>query len=534
MPKKTLLLIIIGTLLTSFTMLRSGLREDFGMGFWGPNGHDAIWHLAVANHMFDGLPVVNPVLSGNALTNYHLGYDLILATVSKLTGITTLNLYFRLFPLFIAFLLGFLTFKYTKSNLSVFLIYFAGSFGWIFTLVKDHAIAGESLFWAMQSASTQLNPPFALSLVLLLLGLNVIKRKPLLSGVLFALSTAIKVYSGVLIGLSLLLLFVVNKKKKYFPTIAIHGLLSIIILWSYGAFTSKQEILVFQPFWFTHSLINAVDKLYFPQLATLHYNLSLNPFTYKLPFFLLIELGLVVIFFLGNFAGRLIALPAILKAKTDTDLLLRYVVIIGMIIPIIFIQNGTAWNTIQFLYYSLFFTSLFVKSNIFRKNNLLLVIFIVISCLGSIGTLKDYFGFPPPSAIQTNELEALDYLKNLPNGIVLTYPYDKYQKNKFIKTPIPTYAYESTAYVAAFSQKTTFLEDEVNLSIILSDYQNRLKLIKQFFTNKDIFFNRGFLVNNQIDYIYLLRGQELANNPIELQIDTVFYNELVTIYKVRK
>jgi hypothetical protein len=78
------------------------------------------------------------------------------------------------------------------------------------------------------------------------------------------------------------------------------------------------------------------------------------------------------------------------------------------------------------------------------------------------------------------------------------------------------------------------LEDEVNLSIILSDYQNRLKLIKQFFTNKDIFFNRGFLVNNQIDYIYLLRGQELANNPIELQIDTVFYNELVTIYKVRK
>jgi hypothetical protein len=141
-------------------------------------------------------------------------------------------------------------------------------------------------------------------------------------------------------------------------------------------------------------------------------------------------------------------------------------------------------------------------------------------------------GSPPSPPSVTCEIESTGELRfcDIRSHLSLSKP----KKNKFTKTPIPTYAYESTAYVSAFSQKTTFLEDEVNLSIILSDYQNRLKLIKQFFTNKDIFFNRGFLVNNQIDYIYLLRGQELANNPIELQIDTVFYNELVTIYKVRK
>ena len=44
-------LIIVGTLTWSLTMIRSGLLYKFGYGFWGPNGHDGIWHIALANNL---------------------------------------------------------------------------------------------------------------------------------------------------------------------------------------------------------------------------------------------------------------------------------------------------------------------------------------------------------------------------------------------------------------------------------------------------------------------------------------------------
>lgn len=74
---------------------------------------------------------------------------------------------------------------------------------------------------------------------------------------------------------------------------------------------------------------------------------------------------------------------------------------------------------------------------------------ILLTCVGSFGTLKTYFGNPAPSNLPIPEVKALSFLKNQPSGTVLTYPYDKYIKNN-LGTPIPLYAYETTSYVSAF------------------------------------------------------------------------------------
>ncbi|MFH1289304.1 MAG: hypothetical protein ABIH88_01115, partial [Patescibacteria group bacterium] len=99
-----------GVFLLWLTMARSGLVYDFGMGFWGPNGHDGIWHLALARQIFNGFPPPHPLMSGEVLTNYHYFYDFLLSAVNKVTNIPFETLYFQIFPFLLVFFLGGLSF----------------------------------------------------------------------------------------------------------------------------------------------------------------------------------------------------------------------------------------------------------------------------------------------------------------------------------------------------------------------------------------------------------------------------------------
>ena len=76
------ILIVLGTISWSLTMVKSGLIYDYGMGFWGPNGHDGIWHIALVKSLLRG-SLDMPVFAGEALKNYHIGFDFLLAGLSK-------------------------------------------------------------------------------------------------------------------------------------------------------------------------------------------------------------------------------------------------------------------------------------------------------------------------------------------------------------------------------------------------------------------------------------------------------------------
>src|SRR3989344_5015314 len=211
-----LLLIALGTISWSITMVKSGWLYSYGVGFWGPNGHDGVWHLALINHLAaNKLNFLDmPVFSGEAFKNYHLGFDLFVAFLHQITGIPTLNLYFQILPPIFALLIGWLSYKlvldFTNSKVqalwSLFFVYFSGSFGWLVTLFRDGQIGGESMFWAQSAVSTLLNPPFAASLIVLLAGIIALVRyektknwKYLLVVVLFlGLVIEIKVYAGIL------------------------------------------------------------------------------------------------------------------------------------------------------------------------------------------------------------------------------------------------------------------------------------------------------------------------------------------------
>ena len=156
--RKGWFIILVGTITWSLTMIKSGLVYSYGMGFWGPNGHDGVWHIAMARGLAKGSWQM-PIFVGETIKNYHIGFDLILAILHKITFIPIHTLYFQILPPIFALSIGLsvywfiLTWK--KSKLSAFwatfFVYFGGSFGWVVTLFRNGEIGGESLFWSQQS-----------------------------------------------------------------------------------------------------------------------------------------------------------------------------------------------------------------------------------------------------------------------------------------------------------------------------------------------------------------------------------------------
>ena len=92
-------------------MVKSGILRDYGVGFWGPNGHDGIWHIAVIESLARGSWGM-PVFAGDTFRNYHVGFDLKTAIIHKLTFIPVPVLYFQILPVVLALLIGFYCYKF--------------------------------------------------------------------------------------------------------------------------------------------------------------------------------------------------------------------------------------------------------------------------------------------------------------------------------------------------------------------------------------------------------------------------------------
>jgi hypothetical protein len=79
-----------------------------------------------------------------------------------------------------------------------------------------------------------------------------------------------------------------------------------------------------------------------------------------------------------------------------------------------------------------------------------------------------------------------------------------------------------------------FIEDEMNLDITGFDWKYRRIQSLKFFSSDDKYFSRGFLIDNNIKYIYLLKNQNFKTPQVDLQIDIIYDNDDIKIYKVRR
>ena len=522
-------------------MVKSGLRYSYGFGFWGPNGHDGVWHIALANGLARGSLKI-PIFTGEEIKNYHIGFDLALAIFHRLTNIPVSVFYFQIIPPILAIFLGIAVYKfliYWKKNKkialwSLFFVYFGGNLGWIITLARGQGLGGESMFWSQQAGLTLINPPFALSIVIITLGLiYLIKSKSvIIPAIIFGLLIQIKAYAGVLVigGLFVTALYEIfkNKNFRYLKIFGISLIISIVLFLPLNGRSSG--LIVWQPFWFLETMLGISDRLWWPHFyeALMNYKLSGSIKLYPAYFVAF------AIFIVGNFWTRLLGFFSIKKLDAVSVFILT---MIGgaLLAPMLFVQAGTPWNTIQFTYYALFFSAFFAGEAMAKieKKKLLIILVVFLTIPTTIATLKQYLPSRPPAKLSNEEIDALNFLKSQPGGVVLTYPYDKYKAEAAIDNPPrPLYLYESTSYVAAYSEHPVFLEDEVNLTILNYSWPERRKEEETFYKSLDHDFVYKYLRENNIKYVYWLAGQRATLGETQLGITQIFDNGVARIYEV--
>src|SRR3989338_4585544 len=368
-----LFIVLIFSIIFSISMLTAGVYGD-SIKYRG----DDLWHLALINELKNNFPPDNPGFAGVPLRGYHFFYNFLLAKISNIFFISPLSLYFHFFPLLMAILwgLGVYSFMYKWSKKisiglwAVFLTMFGGSFAFILRLRGHENLSLDSAFGIQQSATSLINPPFAISILVVISTLFAIhqyleskKNTWLIPVALFVgLATMFKVYAGIILlgGFILFSLIESIRKKNYLILVSLFtsGILFVV---TYGIFRDISSTLIFAPLWAPHSVL--VDNMPW-------YGYAEKMYTYTklsvIKGIIETELYSWYVFIFGNLGTRLIGLLFLLlfflkkrKKPSLFTIVLLIMTAISILIPLFFIQSGKVFEIIQMAWYFLFFISLF-------------------------------------------------------------------------------------------------------------------------------------------------------------------------------
>ena len=550
-----LLVLGIGIAAQLMTVVRSGSYTPWGLSFWGPNFYDGILHLSIIGELQKSIPPQNPIFAGFPFANYHYFSDLTVASFVSLWQFDVLDAFFRFFPFLLSALYGLSVFilarRVTKHEvpalLAVFLSYLGGSFGYIPSLIKVGDFGGESMFWSMQSASYLLNPPFAFSVIFLLCGIlcYLVSTKDknfpmaILASVFFGFLVGFKVYAAVLV-LPVLLFMAVYEYIREKSNIS----LSVFVcsfLFSLPLFLSSIDpsvrLLEFQPFWFLYNLPVRDHMGWFKaEQALFAYQHSGNVLKLSL---LLMLLG--TFFFIGNLGMRIFFVLGLRKwfkrmQKDAIHVFLFVFFVFSAAVPLLFVQKGTPWNTIQFFYYFLLLANILAADalwGILRKRSkivqiLSISLFLLLSFPTTIGTVSHYKYAKPHVVLPVSEERVLTFLKDSSDGTVLTAPYSTTSNSSDPRTLFQV----GSSYVSAFSQKPVYLEDVESNRIQGRPIEPREKLRELIFSSQDPKLVAFLIHQTQASYVYLYPGASFEADEKDLPIELLIEDQGARLYRV--
>ena len=556
---KFLLLIIIPALLIYMLVIfPSGsyycFEKECGYYFWGAHGRDAIWHLSIAELSFNKIPFANPAYAGGILTGYNWLLDFFIFFLSKL-GIPPIISYFKLIPTIWFVLFTTLVIHLGRKikdtplfvGLFLFLNYFGGSFSYLLKLYHTGSIQDSSVLLPQPIIHSMSNLQYAISLLFFLAILILIKdqvihmKRIILIGVLIFFVLGIKFYGG---AISIFLVFMYlftsllkhpNKAGKYlsyFIITVLFILTSIVIF--YNPFVSAKTGFPFSisPFALVHPITEAPDQFYLEDMTNARYFLQskIGP---RLIAIELINLAIFLLFYFGTrFLGLLYLISLSIRKKiSQFDAIVVPTIIFSVFLTVFLVQKGVWWNTIQFFFYAIFLSTIYLTTFAFdllkkKKKFFLLLGFILI--LLSIPTSYDviwhYVNESKPVYLPKEEIEALAFLKKQPEGVVLSPLYIKKWKKNYRSFPLNHF--DDSSYVAAFSGKQLYFAEEQTLEVTGISTKSRLEKVKK----------KDCSILSEVDYVYELRAADKSDNMMnkckKKNAKKIFLNNSVIIYSL--
>jgi len=544
----SLLLILFGTIVLGSLLFRSGWSQNGGLSF--TEYRDSFWHLGLMEELARQIPPLHPGFAPLPLTNYHYFAHLFGAGFLGLNVFNSLDFYFRLFPFFLTFLYGLSLFivgrKLTKTtlgaNLSVIFGYFTGSLAYILPLFLKYPgfTWHESSFWLSQPFSMVINPSFALSAGLFLIAAFLIIKIledhkwqwciPLIiiSGTLISF----KVYAGILVLGGLMVCGIWNFFKTRNPLLIISAVLATILsLFLFIPVNGKDagSFLVFMPGWFLRSMVESPDRVQIIDWILRENTYAAAGNTFAILRYRVVEL---LIYLAGNLGIRVLGLVVILGAIkkflhiTVIELFLLAAATVGIVVPLLFVQDGSIANTVQFSYYSLIIFSLwlaiFANKILSGKTAAIKIFVISILFLLAIPTsAKTWYEMirSSPMGIGHEQLAAFNFFRT------------NTKTDDIILVPV-TYRYTESLMLGTLSNRRLYYSDRLMAENTHKDFKIREANLQKFFNSKDTGWNTSLLKDNQVSYVYVDKTVIFNFEPQYYPLKKVFTNNMIDIYKV--
>jgi hypothetical protein len=248
---------------------------------------------------------------------------------------------------------------------------FSANFAYIMPLLfgTHNYFIWDSIFWVGSPVGHIFNPGVSSSHLFLLMGLWALIRWwrerrygfLCLVALFWGLLPGFKMYPAALVLIALFLVALLRwlKARDYSLLWAWLAMLPIFAL-SYLPMNSQVKSLVhFLPGFNLGTMLVAPDRMALMTSTQLKILFAQQPWLVAL-----IMAGLLVVFVVGNLGVRIMALPMFYKSlrffpQADPILLFTSLMALGgLAAPVLFVQTGVQWNTIQFVYPVLILASL--------------------------------------------------------------------------------------------------------------------------------------------------------------------------------
>ena len=476
---------LVCTLVLASTIGFSGATRDGSLRL--QEVHDSVWHISLVENLLTSVPPKHPSDPSILLNSYHYFYDLFLASLTYFSRISLFTLYYQYSVVFLGVFISSAAFVLGKRMHGVLAAYylttftvFSGSFAYLIPLFIPGRAWHESSFWVRQTLVMMVNPQVIYTLgityififILHLISNIQLKKSDALKfhivlSLLAATSIGFKSYAWVLLtaiyGVFLLVELITKKSLRTILTGIFYVTLSVPLVWLITRF--KGNSFFYEPLWFTNTMIESPDRVNYLEWKFLqdHYLWKKN--WLRLYF---LEARKLAVFYLGNLGIRsfFLGLPilAIIRKKFfSNNPVLSYVFfgfLFNSVFPLLFLQRGTVWNSIQFWYYALIFANVLVAlfiSELLKNKSTLTVVFVslllfVLAIPTSVKTIVDKNRSPyvlPAEEVQyLRSLSASDHVLICPEGSTL-------YKSALVKAITP-----AEVYVANPSQLTLVGSDQ--------------------------------------------------------------------------
>jgi hypothetical protein len=535
----SILVIALSVYLTAFHVYPFGVIDKDRLPMYGANLIDNTWHLSLINSLQKQIPPENPLFYGHKLTNYHYFVDLQISAIQAITKIPLPILYFRIIGPSYFFLLATLVYilgmRLTNTFGGIMAVLFCtiSSNGfYLARLFSNNPNLIPSVAWVDVYSTKAVNYPLAFSLAVLITIIYILVHSQLnlKSGIIITLIIgslfAFKAHTSLILLYGLFNWGIYSAKNKNYSILFVTATSSLLTL--YFIFTTSgdhSQSLIFSPLWFIKSMYESKDHL--------------NNVDWELKRQFLVSqhgwLGVVKLYVIGllgfiliNFHVIYISVANILirsrgQQYKSINLFLLNMIVIGILIPMLFIYKYSPIVMMEFIYLSIFLMGLLMAllfGNLLALNKRLVVIFAGILCWTmllpgvrySVNNFQANINYTP---VNPQFIQAITHLKNLPGTRIVADP-----------------SFFPGSVLTAYANKSVYVGDLLILSGLGIDHSTRSQQAQKIFDCSDK--STASTVLSQVTPNYIFANADADCFKDYDFLKQVFVNNKVSIYSYKQ